>query len=114
MRFICRRPLSQRASFYILSHVRQKPSASHGSPWAALAQVSSESYAEVALAIRSKPRIPPEICCFAADFTPSYAIDYIDAYSEISTNTRFSRVLPPQLCYSSSALNTSVVLVGLW
>jgi len=43
MRFICRRPLSQRASFYILSHLRQKPSASHGSPWAALTQVSSES-----------------------------------------------------------------------
>jgi len=51
---------------------------------------------------------------FNALFMPGYAVDYIDACPKKSAIYRFFRALSPQLCYSLVALNTSVVLVGLW
>jgi hypothetical protein len=59
-------------------------------------------------------RISRETLCFGPNFCLRHAVDYIGACLQISTNTRFSRVLSPPMCYSFSALNTSVVLCGLW
>jgi len=47
-------------------------------------------------------------------FRVRHAVDYISAYPANSAERRFFRALSSQLCYSSFALNTSVVLCGLW
>src|SRR5271154_7393232 len=51
--------------------------------------------------ITQKLRISRQSICFGPDFSLRYAVDYIGACSQISTNTRFSRVLSPQMWYSS-------------
>jgi hypothetical protein len=78
------------------------------------APVLSFRHAACGTLFRSKLQISRENTRSGDNFTSRYAVDYIDACPANRANYRFFRALWPQLCYSSFALNTSVVLCGLW
>ena len=78
------------------------------------AVVPSQLHADYGTPIALKVQISRESACSGVNFASPYAVDYIGACSANTANSRFFRVLPPQLCYSFFALNTSVVLCGLW
>jgi hypothetical protein len=106
--------LSPRILCYIVTHHVEK--AAESAPFAARGgRITCPRYVgTTCIPITLNLRISRKTACFGPDFSRRYAVDYIGACSQISTNTRFSRVLSPQMCYSSFALNTSVVLCGLW
>jgi hypothetical protein len=78
------------------------------------ARVAAYSCAVYGVLISPHPPISREGWYADVDFALRYAIDYIDACPANIAICRFFRALPPQLCYSSFALDTSVVLCGLW
>jgi hypothetical protein len=78
------------------------------------AVVPSQLHADYGTPIALKVQISRERPCSGVNLASRYAVDYIGACSANTANCRFFRALPPQLCYSCFALNTSVVLCGLW
>jgi len=78
------------------------------------ARIAAYSRAAYGRLISPHPPISPGNLYPDAGFMRCYAVDYIDACAKENAICRFFRALSPQLWYSSFALNTSVVLCGLW
>jgi hypothetical protein len=78
------------------------------------ARVAAYLCATYGVLIRLRPPISRADEYSDVAYAPSHAVDYIDACAKKNAICRFFRALSAQLCYAFFALNTSVVLCGLW